>query len=178
MCRKYFPWLRLHHFIKVLIINLSHSNNSQILYNFEQNLIIWITLNREDPSTPNLYIFKSWSVAFIVTMLHSPVEPHHHHVTIFFFFGFSFHTFSIINHFFFLSTHHLPIINFWTYFYKFSNLSPPFYLFISPLLSTLISLFHYPFIFLIFFAFQAMIMMNGLLECVRADAESLEDELN
>ena len=40
-------------------------------------------------------------------------------------------------------SHHLPIINFSTYFYTFSNFPLSFYLFISPLLSTLMSPFLY-----------------------------------
>ena len=52
--------------------------------------------------------------------------------------------------------HHPPIFNilflisFSTYYYIFLNFSHPFYLFISPLLSALISLFLYPFIFFYF----------------------------
>ena len=80
------------------------------------------------------------------------IEPHHHHVTTFFV-GFPLHTFYIINRLFFLSTHHLPIINFPTYFYTFFSLSPLFYLFIFLLLSTLISLFFYSFI--VFFIFYS-----------------------
>ena len=45
------------------------------------------------------------------------------------------------------------LINLPKYCYTISNLSPPFYLFISPLLFTLILLFLYPFIFLYFFLF-------------------------
>ena len=57
-----------------------------------------------------------------------------------------FSTFSFLFLIFFL-------INFQTYCYTFSNFSPPFYLFISLLLSTLISFFLYPFIFLYFLLF-------------------------
>ena len=45
------------------------------------------------------------------------------------------------------------LVNFLTYRYTFSNFSSPFYLFITPLLSTLVSLFHYQFIFLYFLLF-------------------------
>ena len=45
------------------------------------------------------------------------------------------------------------LINFSTYCYTFSNFFPLFYMFISPLLSTLKSLFLYPFIFLYFWLF-------------------------
>ena len=45
------------------------------------------------------------------------------------------------------------LINFSTYCYTFSNFSPLFYLFFSQLLSTLISHFLYPFIFLNFLLF-------------------------
>ena len=45
------------------------------------------------------------------------------------------------------------LINFSTYYYTFSNFSPHFYLFIFPLLYTLISLFLYFFIFLYFWLF-------------------------
>ena len=44
-------------------------------------------------------------------------------------------------------------INFLTYCYTFSNYSSPFYLLITPLSSTLLSLFHYQFIFLYFLLF-------------------------
>ena len=53
----------------------------------------------------------------------------------------------------------LLIINFPTYFYTFSNLFPRFYLIISPLLSTLISLFPYPFILLLFLALLIPIIL-------------------
>ena len=45
------------------------------------------------------------------------------------------------------------LVNFLTYCYTFSNFSSLFYLFITPLLSTLLSLFHYQFIFLYFLIF-------------------------
>ena len=70
-----------------------------------------------------------------------------------FVFGFPLHTFFIINHLFFLSAPYIPIINFSTYFHTFSNIVPPFYLFISPFISALISHFIYPFIFLLFLTF-------------------------
>ena len=82
-------------------------------------------------------ISKRWSVAFIVTMLllsdNSSQIIH------------SFPTFSFL--FFFL-------INFSTYYYTLSNFFPLFYLFISPLLFTLISLLFYLFVFLYFFPFH------------------------
>ena len=80
--------------------------------------------------------------------------PLSHIITMLQLFLLGFHyKFYIINRLFFLSTHHLPIVNFPTYFYTFFSLSPPFYLFIFLLLSTLISLFFYPFI--VFFIFYS-----------------------
>ena len=48
------------------------------------------------------------------------------------------------------------LINISTYYYTFFNFSPPFYLFIFPLLYTLISLFLYLFIFLYFLLFLSL----------------------
>ena len=86
--------------------------------------------------------------------------PLSHIITMLQLFLLGFHyKFYIINRLFFLSTHHLPIINFPTYFYTFFSLSPPFYLFIFLLLSTLISLFFYPFI--VFFYFLLFLFLSS-----------------
>ena len=87
--------------------------------------------------------------------------PLSHIITMLQIFLLGFHyTFYIINRLFFLSTHHLPIVNFPTYFYTFFSLSPPFYLFIFLLLSTLISLFFYPFI-VYFFYFLLFLFLSS-----------------
>ena len=61
------------------------------------------------------------------------------------------HPFSILSLLFLILIFFL--IDFPTYYHCFANISPPFYLFISLLLSTLISFFLYPFIFLYFLLF-------------------------
>ena len=109
--------------------------------NLELCLGLLLKVGDRDLISPYLYLYisKSWSILFIITtLLLSHISGHIIH---------QFSTFSLL--FLTLFFH----INFPTYCYTFSNFSPSFYLFISPLLSTLISLFLYPFIFLYFWLF-------------------------
>ena len=90
-----------------------------------------------------LYTFKSWNLVFIVAMLLlNQINSYIiHPFSTFFCQFFFFH------------------INFTTYCYTFSNFFPPFYLFIFLLLSTLISLFLYPFIFHYFWLYLIPLLL-------------------
>ena len=82
------------------------------------------------------YIYRRWNVIFIVTTLQfSHINSHIIHL-------FPTLSFSFLTIFLF--------INFSTYYYSSSNISPHFYIFISPLLYTLTLQFLHPFIFFYF----------------------------
>ena len=78
----------------------------------------------------------AWKVKHSIYYYYTLIKPHHPPI---------FNILSLIFIFF--------LINFPTYCYTLSNFFYPFYLFISPLLSTLISHLLYPFIFLDFLLF-------------------------
>ena len=86
-----------------------------------------------------LYISKSRNVAFVIaTLLLKHINDYIIH---------QFSTFSLFFQTLFF------LLNFPTYYYTFSNFSPLLYIFISPLLSILISFFLYHFIFFYFWLF-------------------------